>query len=473
MAGIGFLLKKLFKKDDLSGAIQAYFHAIIATSGPWIFTVVALGTIYSLTKGWNYYGFVDEFRVINLYNFCFSLVFTAPIGIIATRYIADCIYKRDLRPASSMFIGLLITTLTAVSPFVIGFYLFWTSLSFSVKVLAIFEFYLISILWVSTVFISTLKHYKGLSIAFIVGMAVSTIAAVNLGGRYTTAGVLLGFSIGLMIIDAALIALILDEYPNYMKKPFQFLNYFKEHWELALGGLFYSLGIWVDKWVMWFSPEAVYIPSGFILYPYYDSAMFIAYLTVIPVMAMFMITQETAFFETYVKFYREINKGANYLQILRNRDDLIECIAVQGKNLVLLQACICVATLLFTPYLFQLIGMNFVQFGIFRYGVMGASFHILALLLMIILSYFEDRRGVLKIQFYFFASNALYTYIGMGMGFSFYGYGYFFSALTTFLFSAIRLRMFIEKLPFHAFVTTNASVLERKQPEEPLPTHPH
>ena len=43
MAGIGFVLQKLASKDDLMGIFRAYFHSAMASTGPWLFTVLALG----------------------------------------------------------------------------------------------------------------------------------------------------------------------------------------------------------------------------------------------------------------------------------------------------------------------------------------------------------------------------------------------------------------------------------------------
>lgn len=461
MAGIGFVIRKLFRKDDISGVLQAYFHAIIATSGPWIFTVIALGTLYTLTKGAYTYGNIDDFRAINLYNFSFSLVFTAPFTIIATRFLADCIFNRDLTSATGMFIGVHIVSFLFMSPFVIGFYFFYVDLTFSIRVISTIHFFLVSSLWISCIFISTLKHYTSISFAFLIGMGAALILSMKLGSVFSTFGLLLGFSLGLIVIIALLTSLVFAQYPKTCHSLFTFLSYFQEHWALALGGLFYSLAIWVDKWVMWFSPEAITLPSGLILYPYYDSAMFIAYLTVIPGMAMFMLSQETAFFERYVKFYKDIRDHANYAKISGNLKRLERNIIYSGRNLIILQSGICISVLVMAPFIFHIVGMNFIQIGIFRYGVIGAGFHVLALFIIITLCYFEHRRGVLALQFFFFISNTLLTIATVYLGFPFYGGGYFLSALMTFVISALVLQNFLYKLPYHTFVTTNSSIILR------------
>ena len=42
MAGVGFALRRLADRSDLGGAAQAYLHATVITSGPWLMTILAL-----------------------------------------------------------------------------------------------------------------------------------------------------------------------------------------------------------------------------------------------------------------------------------------------------------------------------------------------------------------------------------------------------------------------------------------------
>ena len=45
MAGIGFELKKILKKDTLLSILEAYGLAGIVSSGPWVLSIVALMAI--------------------------------------------------------------------------------------------------------------------------------------------------------------------------------------------------------------------------------------------------------------------------------------------------------------------------------------------------------------------------------------------------------------------------------------------
>lgn len=458
MAGIGFVLRKLMQKRDLTGVFGAYFHASLVSSGPWLFTVIALGSFFFIFKNWPILEDIENFRIIILYNFSFSLVIASPISILATRYLADSLYKKDVSETAGMLIGAMTILFLIGIPVASLFYLGYAKFSWSLSFMAIFNFQIIMGIWLLSVFISAVRYYKAVTFSFIFGLAIAIIAASYLGVILGSFGMLLGFTIGLMFILASLIALVFTEYPKECRNLFKFLSYTSSYWDLALGGLAYNIAIWVDKWIMWFAPEAEVLPNRLLMYPTYDAPMFAAYLTIVPGMAMFVITQETAFYEVYVRYYRSIQEHGSLKKILTEYEALKDCVFYRGRNLLLLQCFICILTLLLAPQIFQWTGMNLMQLGIFRFGVLGSTFQILTVFLAILLSYFDYRKGALWIQLVFLSTNTIFTIISMKLGFAFYGYGYFLSTLVSFLFAAILAERYLQKLPYHTFVTTNTSV---------------
>ncbi len=455
MAGIGFVLRKLTKRGDLSGAIEAYFHAIFASTGPWILTILTVWAFFFVGDYWRLSEYVEEFRIIILYNFSFSLVFTAPLTMIATRYLADCFFRMDVSKVSGLLLGTLSVQLTASFPVAAYFYFGVVSMSHAMAFLSVINFLLISGIWLTMVFISSLKYYSAITFSFLTGMALAIFLAYVLSGIVGPEGMILGFDIGIAFILSSFISVILAEYPHNVENPFLFLKYGKKYWQVALSGTCYNLGIWVDKWIMWFSPERRQLPNGMIVYPEYDVAMFVAYLTIIPAMALFLIQQETSFFERYVAFYRGILGHDSFRKIQKNHRSMVDNIMENGRNIILLQSIICVACLFLAPSIMGLLYMNLVQISVFRFGVLGASFQIISLFLMILLSYFDDRKDVVIIALVFVTSNALFTWIGMHLGFAFYGYGYFLSTIVTFIVSAVLAERYISQLVYHTFVTRN------------------
>lgn len=218
------------------------------------------------------------------------------------------------------------------------------------------------------------------------------------------------------------------------------------------------MAAWVDKWIMWFVPEREQLPSGMISYPNYDGAMFLAYLTIVPAMAVFIVNLETRFFEAYQKFYRDIQGHAVLERIHENHRTIVDTLKESARNVTVLQACVAFLAVLTAPQLFQWAGISMFQISMFRIGVLGAFCHVLILFLTIVLSYFDLRRKMLYVSGVFLVTNAVFTYATTKMGFAYYGYGYFLSCLVTLLYAYALTAREVLRLPYLSFVLSNASV---------------
>lgn len=460
MAGIGFVLRKLSLQDNLFGLTQAYLHSAVASSGPWLFTVLALGVI---TVSGSHYTSLEEiylFRLVTIYNFCFSLVMSAPVFMVVTRYLADAIYAKDVSCAPGLLFGGAILLYGTQLPIAASFYFFVAELPPLLTVSAIINFMLVTSIWLISVFLSALKNYKAITVAFLAGLLLSVLASIQLAGTFGASGVLNGFSIGLAFILASLTASVLAEYPYPTKNLFAFMGYFRKYWEIALGGFVFNVGAWIDKWIMWFSPEAEHTSSNLVIYPHYDSATFLAYLTIVPAMALFVFNVETAFYERYLRFYRDIDEKAALDRIDQNHRSILRVFLASARNILVLQASITFVVILLAPHIFDMLNMNYVQLGMFRYGVLGALFHVMTIFLVILLSYFDNRIDALKVQFTFMIANGLFTWIAMRFGFDYYGYGYYLAGLVSFLTGAVIFAIYVNRLPYHTFITRNTAIVK-------------
>ncbi|NGX57690.1 MAG: hypothetical protein K940chlam3_00584 [Chlamydiae bacterium] len=458
MAGIGFVLRKLTRKGNIGGFVEAYFHAIFASSGPWILTILTVWAFFIVGDYWRLSEYVEEFRVVILYNFSSSLVLTAPVIMLTTRYLADDFFKMDITKVSSLLIGTLSTQLIVSFPIAFCFYFFYADMTLEMSLLAIINFLLISGIWLTMIFISSIKYYSAITFSFVTGMGLGVLLAYLFSGLFGPPGMLFGFNCGLAFILSSFLAVILAEYTHNVKNIFDFNHFWKKHWIVALSGTCYNLGIWIDKWIMWFSPERRVLPNNLIIYPEYDMAMFVAYLTIIPAMGLFLIHQETSFFEVYVRYYRGIMQHDPLNKIQRSHKDIIDNLMMNGRGVLILQATICVFTLFLAPEIMNILGMNLVQISVFRFGVLGVTFQIISLFLMITLSYFDDKRDVLIIAATFLISNTLFTLLSLNLGFAYYGYGYFMSTVLTFIVAAVLSERYISKLTYHTFVTRNLAM---------------
>ncbi len=458
MAGIGFTLRKLARKDDLLGVLHAYGSAMLAAAGPWLFTVLALGGITNIyTNFFSMEGLLN-FRVIVIYNFAFSLVLSAPVFMVATRYIADNIHKRDVTNVPSIMIGSMAILYLVQFPIVALFYLGYVEEGLGLQLSAILNVLLLTTVWLLGVFLTALKDYNAVSWAYGIGMIIAIIMAQILKDFYGDAGMINGLSIGLAFIVFTLAAKVLSEYAYKYKQPFDLNRYFSRYWELAVGGLLYNAAIWVDKWIMWFAPESWILDNGLRMYPDYDSATFLAYLTIVPAMAVFVFSVETNFFEKYQRFYDGILEHKPLRKIREYQQAVIDSILGSSRNFIVVQGTIAFLCIVLAPKIFEVININFTQIGMFRMAVLGAFFHVLMLFQMIILSYFDNRRIVLWLSAIYLILNTIFTLWTLDLGFQYYGYGYFLSSMIVFVITSVVLFRYIKHLPYHAFITSNDSI---------------
>lgn len=458
MAGIGFVLRKLARHDNLSGPILALMHSAVIATGPWLLTILITNLVLCLAADYVNSGDLQLFRLIIIYNFAFSLVLGSPINIVITRYVSDLVHEKDLTPIPSILVGgLIILGLIIMIPMAC-LYIIYFQLAPEIAALAVANCFLTGAIWLSGVFLSAVKDYSAVTIAYLAGVVVVALVSTFFAQHFGINGALIAFGLGFSIILAVLLVKILSEYRFKFQNPLVFLRGFVEYWDLALGAVFFSAAIWVDKWIMWFSPEAEISPNGFLSYTPYDNAMFLANLSLVPLLAVFLFSVETGFFEHYLCFYRDIRQHGSLDQIEKNHRSLISVIIKDTRNLIVIQGSIAILAVLLAPKIYEVVGAGFLGIGIFRFGIMGSTFLAFIMFASILLYYFDARKQALFITAVFLLSNTLFSYLSLRLGFPYYGYGFLLSTFITFMAGIVICTEYIMKLPYHTFISQNTSL---------------
>lgn len=434
MAGIGFALQRLSRRGDILGIVAAYVHAAFASSAPWLFTVMALAAVilYAGPAHMNYD--MLTMRMVIIYNFAFSLVLTSPFYMVSTRHVSDLIYSQKVGSVSRTLMHTLVWSTVFQLPLVAGFYFFFANISQSLALLAVVNYMAVAYLWLVMVYLSALKDFTSIAVIFGLGMGVAGLLSIELMQAYGPMGLLSGFTVGVILIVTLIIAKVFHEYPNQSWAGRMSLrSTYRKYIDLALSATFYNAAIWADKWVMWLAPEATTLPSGMTMHVPYDSAMFLAYLTVVPALALFVFSVETNFYPHYLSYIRSLQGKFTGAEIQQYYEDMMNVMISNTRNFIVLQGVVCVLVVLSASSIFETLTLSFAYLTIFRLGVLGAFFHALAILLSVLTSYFEMRKQALAVNIFFFFANAGLTYAFMQLGPSWYGYGYALASILTFM----------------------------------------
>ena len=467
MAGIGFALRSLARQESLSALVKASGHAAIIAAGPWLFTIFSLATITALVERIVGGDTLATFRAIIIYAFATSLVLVAPVTIVATRLVADELWRHETGKVRALLIAGFMYAIASVTVGDAALIYY-----FSLPAILAFALYsataIVAMIWVALAFCGAIRDYKGITFSFIAGLLLAIIAAtaaalMDLGA----AGMVWGFATGLTLTFFGLTLRVLETFPGALSGPFHALGAmargFKSYAELAIGALLGTAGVWVDKWVFWFSDEGQTVPGGLIHAPLYDSAMFIASLVIIPALAQFVVKLETEFFERYQHYYGTIQSHGTIDQIETARQRLA---SFSLESLVLIavsQAALAAVLALTAPAIVEVLNLQFRQIAILRYGALGSVFLFIFIAATSMIVFFDRRRIYLVLQALFFTLNLILSIVTVQLGEDYYGVGYFLAAFVASAVALVIADQTFGKLNYLTFIGNNPSVTGPKR----------
>jgi len=453
MAGIGFRMRELMKTDTLSGLLQAYGFAGIIGSGPWVLSIIGVLLIGIMnTKNFFTPAFVGQFQISVTYLMAASLILTGPLQLMLTRFIADKLYEKHDEQVLPNLTGAIFIVI-AVSGTLASFclvYLFTGSVLY--RLLMLSGMVILSTIWIVVIVLSGLKAYREILLAFLLGYGITVFVAMELGA-FGLEGLLAGFVLGHSILLFILLVVVFNSYSSNQLIAFCFLRRSQIYPSLVITGLLYNLAIWADKFIFWFNPQT----SAVIISPLrgselYDLPIFLAYLSIIPGMAVFLLRMETDFVEQYKKFYDAINEGASLKIILQIYEEMIitirrgfiEIFKVQGMTIIILLALgdRLLAWVGISPFYKILLNIDLVAVGI----------QVLLLAVLNLMFYFDYRKDALYLCLLFAISNIVFTLLSQYLGPAFYGYGFAMSVFLTTLVGIVMVSKRLNRLVYETFM---------------------
>ncbi len=454
MAGIGFEIRKIMNRDSYFALVRAYAYAGLISSGPWILSILGLVAIGLMSVN------VDspdqqitQFQVSVTYLIMSSLILTGSLQLSFTRWVSDQLFGRKSLNIVPNFSGvILVTNVVAGTLATMLVFASFQGESVIYRTLMVAGFVTMCDVWIATIFMSGLKFYKTIVLLFGGGYTVSVLLALILRGSGLE-GLLAGYIIGQLFMLMGMIFIILRSFPSERLIAFDCFKPGAMFPTLMATGVLFNFAVWADKIIFWIAPDTGHAVIGPLRASViYDMPVFMAYLGIIPGMAVFLVRFETDFVEWYDKFYEAVRAGGSLEEIARMRDEMVYAVRQGLFDIIKMQTLSVLLLIVFAPTLFEKLSISALYLPLFYVDAVAASLQVALLAVMNVFFYLDKRRDVLATVALLAVLNVVLSIVSLRLGAVYYGYGFALAMLITLLFALRRMEHKLGRLEYETFM---------------------
>ena len=383
-----------------------------------------------------------------------SLILTGAAPLAFTRFVSDQLFlKKDESILPNLHGLLLVVVATASALGTLALFVVLPGQGLLYRVLMLAGFTLMCVVWVMTVLLSGLKHYR--AIAGLFGATYLLIVLLALPLRYWgLEGLLASFVIGHVLLLAGMWLIVLRSFPLQKRWiAFDFTQRSLIFPALIAIGVLYNLGIWIDKFMFWYyPPTSQQIIGGLRASLIYDLPVFLSYLSIIPGMAVFLVRIETDFVEYYDKFFDAVRGGGSLEYIESMRNEMVYAIQAGLGEIAKVQTLAVLVTLVAGPAILQLLGISQLYLPLLHVQVVGAGLQVGVMAVLNVFFYLDERRIVFMLCLLLVVLNIAFTGISLALGAAFYGYGFCLAMLVTLCVGLFMLSRELNRLEYKTFM---------------------
>jgi len=457
MAGIGFELKKIFKKNSIVAKFRGSTYACITTIGPLLLVFATLMIIYILL-GYNNILFATRERLSStiLYIFIFSLCTTSPFNSVLSRYVADKIFENreeDILPSYYAALGANVIFSAAFGiPFTI-----WGVIVGRINILYMFIAYCgyfgLVLVFFSMLYLTALKEYFKIAGAFFIGMGITVILGVvfvKIFGINVEYAIITAFGVGFLITGFLQFGLIRGYFKNNSGNYREVFSYFKLHWKLLATNAFYTLGLYVHNFIFWTTSLRIVVDSTFVSAPTYDMATFIAMMLNISTMVIFIVQVETNFHDQYQAYCQTVIGGTGE-DIRYAKKNMFEAIRKEMLYIFEMQAIITIALYLVALIFLPTIGVGGMILAITAPLAVAYLLIFMMYNLIIFIFYFNVYDKAMYTAIIFFSVTFIGSLISLHLTPNLYGLGVLAGAFSGFTYAYYSIRNIEKHLDHYIF----------------------
>ena len=273
MAGIGFELKKLFRRKGLFASLRAYGYAGIICTGPMLLGVLLqLGILLLCSWAGAPRDQQDLLVCMITYTLLFSLTVTSFFSMPVTRYLADMLYEEQEQTILPSFWGsgsmMLVLGCTLY-----GLFLLVSGATLLQGLLCLWLFAEMIVNWNAMSYLTAIKDYRGILCSFLAAIVLAFglgFVLVVLLGCPVLEGMLFAVTMGYGLMMVWDVVLLYRYFPQSEESPWAFLRWVDAFLPLAFTGLCTNIGLFAHLVICWAGPSGVRVKGLFYGAPYYD-----------------------------------------------------------------------------------------------------------------------------------------------------------------------------------------------------------
>ena len=464
MAGVGFELRKAVTGENKGEKITGYFGASFSSSGSMIVAIVMFALVQAAAKAQQASQAVNDSFMCYITNAMFlSILLSSLLSPVLSRYVSDAVYLGKTERVMPSMVG------GSASVAVTGGILFSVQLLLSgteiMVVIPLFILFLaLCVCWILMTYITLIRDYKKIVIAYLAAFGVSA-AALALLFAFTTLSVpamILVLLLAFATVDVLLFRAVYLTFAKHDNSVFAFRSTIKTNPSLLLIGFLMAAGMLGHFWLTWFlSDSSTQISLLFRFNAKYDFPAIAAYFSTIPAAVYFITSFETGFSKKYSNYFSAL-QSATARCVEAAKDDMVLTLRKKLKTMFLIQLVSCLLFVTVGSKLLGImnIGMTESMLSAFRMFCVGYSLYYIGSTLILIRLWFSDERRAVFTAAFFAAGVLAGTYLGILFFPRFSGAAFTAVSIVMTLFAAAGLIRRLKKLEFY--------LLCRGQYDEPV-----
>lgn len=452
MAGIGFQLKRLYRRRGILARIVAVGYAGVVTTGPLILGLTLMSAVSTL--GW-VAGMGEEavrvFLTMATYALVFSQVANSLLSNVMTRYASDMLFEGRNGQVMGSLLGAL-SILLPISGVLYGIFLALSNLELELFVLNETLFLELVCVWMIMSYLMAVKDYRGVLGAYLLSLIASIFVAWLLCGHGLASvtslmgSVCVGYGI-MMVVDLRLLGLA---YPRKDGARFEWLGWIDRYPRLVAIGVCTCVGLFSHLMLGWLNPElSVAVEGLFRAAPSYDIPSLYAVLSTIPTTIVFVSSTESEFYPTYRRYVDLLNGTGTMAQIDSAQEDMLDVMRRELRRLVRIQAIFSLLVMGFGTALLDIIPPAFTPYMNERFLILCVAygFYGIGNVLSLMLMYFSEYGGTSRPAVGFACAGLATSLASLVLPVSLLGVGFLLSSVLYLVMAYVELRRYLKTLP--------------------------